>query len=160
MIEIEKNNDWRLRATCARRLLRPVAPPTHPDAGFTLLELLVVLAILALLAGLVAPRVIGYLGGARTDTARMQMHNIEASLDLYRLDVGRYPESLDALIQRPSGVDKWNGPYLKKDSGLTDPWGAPYQYRIPGQHGEFDIFSLGADKAEGGEGEDQDVKSW
>jgi len=160
MTEIEKNNDWWRRATRARRLLRPVAPPTHPDAGFTLLELLVVLAILALLAGLVAPRVIGYLGGARTDTARMQMHNIEASLDLYRLDVGRYPESLDALIQRPSGVDKWNGPYLKKDNGLTDPWGAPYQYRIPGQHGEFDIFSLGADKAEGGEGEDQDVKSW
>jgi general secretion pathway protein G len=159
MIEIEKCKQWRHRATRLHRFLRPV-PAVDPTAGFTLLELLVVLAILALLAGLVAPRVIGYLGGARTDTAKMQLHNIEASLDLYRLDVGRYPESLDALVQRPSGVDKWNGPYLKKDSGLNDPWGMPYQYRIPGQHGEYDIFSLGADKAEGGEGEDQDVKSW
>jgi general secretion pathway protein G len=139
---------------------RPITPPMRPDAGFTLLELLVVLAILALLAGLVAPRVIGYLGGARTDTARMQLHNIEASLDLYRLDVGRYPESLEALVQRPSGVEKWNGPYLKKDSGLTDPWGTPYQYRSPGQNGDYDLFSLGADKVEGGEGEDGDVTSW
>ena len=127
--------------------------------GFTLLELLIVLAILALLAGLVAPRIIGYLSSARTDTAKMQLQNIEASLDLYRLDVGRYPESLDALVSRPSGVDKWNGPYLRKESGLVDPWGNKYQFRMPGQHGEYDLFSFGADKAEGGEGENQDVKN-
>jgi general secretion pathway protein G len=125
-----------------------------------LLELLVVLAILALLAGLVAPRVIGYLGGAKTDTARMQLHNIEAALDLYRLDNGRYPEGLDGLMTRPAAAEKWNGPYLKKGSGLSDPWGERYQYRVPGQHGEYDLYSLGADKAEGGDGENQDVKSW
>jgi general secretion pathway protein G len=130
------------------------------EAGFTLLELLVVLAILALLVGLVAPRVIGYLGGAKTGTAKIQMHNIEASLDLYRLDVGRYPDNLDALTRRPSGVERWNGPYLKKESGLIDPWGERYQYRVPGQHGSYDLFSLGADKVQGGEEEDQDIKSW
>lgn len=128
--------------------------------GFTLLELLIVLSILALLAGLVAPRIIGYLSSAKTDTAKLQVQNIEASLDLYRLDVGRYPEALDALVVRPSGVDKWNGPYLRKDSGLLDPWGNKYQYRFPGQHGEFDIFSFGADGQEGGDGENQDVKNW
>jgi len=130
------------------------------DAGFTLLELLVVLAILALLAGLAAPRVIGYLGGAKSETAKMQLHNIAASLDLYRLDVGTYPDNLEGLITRPSNAAKWNGPYLTKKSGLNDPWGEPYQYRFPGQNGEFDLFTYGADKSEGGEGEDKDVKNW
>jgi len=130
------------------------------EAGFSLLELLVVLAILALLAGLVAPRVIGYLGGAKTDTAKMQLRNIESALDLYRLDAGKYPQSLDALVTQPAGVERWRGPYLKKATGLSDPWGEPFKYRIPGQHGEYDLFSLGADKTEGGDGEDQDIKSW
>jgi len=130
------------------------------EAGFSLLELLVVLAILALLAGLVAPRVIGYLGGAKTDTAKLQLRNIESALDLYRLDMGKYPASLEALVAQPAGEERWKGPYLKKASGLNDPWGEPFKYRFPGQHGEYDLFSLGADKAEGGDGEDQDVRSW
>jgi general secretion pathway protein G len=130
------------------------------EAGFSLLELLVVLAILALLAGLVAPRVIGYLGGAKTDTAKMQLRNIESALDLYRLDAGKYPASLDALVTPPAGEERWRGPYLKKATGLTDPWGETFQYRSPGQHGEYDVYSFGADKTEGGDGEDQDIKSW
>jgi len=135
-------------------------PRDDRDAGFSLLELLVVLAILALLAGLVAPRVIGYLGGAKTDTAKLQLRNIESALDLYRLDNGKYPTALEALVTQPAGAERWKGPYLKKATGLTDPWGEAFKYRFPGQHGEYDLYSLGADKAEGGDGEDQDINSW
>lgn len=130
------------------------------DDGFTLIEILVVLAILALMAGLVAPRVIGFLGGAKTDTARIQMSNIEASLDLYRLDVGQYPETIRALFEPPSNEDRWRGPYLKKADGVTDPWGEQYVYRFPGEKGEYDLYTLGADKKEGGQGENEDVTSW
>ncbi len=137
---------------------------TPPDEtkmnGFTLLELLVVIAILALLAGIVGSQVIGYLGGAKVDTAKIQMSNIEASLDLYRLDAGQYPAELKALVERPSDAKRWNGPYLKKASGLFDPWGELYQYRFPGQHGAYDLYSYGADGTEGGDGENQDVKNW
>jgi general secretion pathway protein G len=130
------------------------------QAGFTLIELLVVLAILGLLAGLVAPRVLDYFGRAKTDTARLQIENLGASLDLFRLDVGRYPtaqEGLAALAAAPAGLARWHGPYVK--GGVpADPWGRPYHYRIPGAAGRpYDLFSLGADGAAGGEGEDQDL---
>jgi general secretion pathway protein G len=131
--------------------------------GFTLLELLVVLAIIALLVGLVAPKVIQYLGRAKTETARTQLHNVMAALDLYRLDAGRYPtqaEGVDALMTAPGGSTTWTGPYLQNAKGLSDPWGEKFVYRIPGQHSEYDLYSLGSDKSEGGEGEDQDVTSW
>jgi general secretion pathway protein G len=140
-----------------RRLLR------RGEDGFTLLELLVVLAILGMLAAIAAPRVIAYLGSARTDTARVQMSNIATALDLYRLETGRYPsqaDGLQALVENPSGVAAWNGPYLQRKDAVIDPWGRPYEYRLPGQQGEFDIFTLGADGAPGGEGEDSDVTSW
>lgn len=130
------------------------------QAGFTLLELLVVLAILALLAGLVGPRVLEYLGSAKTDTAQIQLKNIEAGLDLFRLDVGRYPteqEGLDALMEQPPDVARWRGPYLKSKDALVDPWGHPYRYRIPGDKQDFEVYSLGADNAEGGDGENRDV---
>lgn len=143
--------------------LRNPDAPKRGEAGYTLTELLVVMVILVLLVGLVAPRVIGYLGGARSDTARIQMSNIEASLDLFMIDVGRYPsgsEGLQALVSQPEGVDSWGGPYLRKESGLTDPWGQIYRYEAPGQHGDYDLFSLGADQAEGGEDEDADITSW
>jgi general secretion pathway protein G len=133
------------------------------DEGFTLLELLVVLAILGLLAALVGPQVLKYLGTSRTQTAKVQIENISASLDHFQLDVGRYPnadEGLSALVERPPNAPNWNGPYLKKRSGLIDPWGQPYLYRSPGKHGDVDIYSLGSDKAEGGQGEAQDVGNW
>ena len=133
------------------------------EAGFTLVELLVVMVILVLLASLVAPRVIGYLGSSRTKTAKVQIESLSTSLELYKLDTGRYPdqrEGLTALVARPSSAQNWNGPYLKKDKVPPDPWGRPYRYRFPGERGAFDIFSLGADDREGGEGEDQDVASW
>lgn len=131
--------------------------------GYTLVELLVVLAILGLLVALAAPRVIKYLGSAKTDTARIQIEKLGGVLDLYRLEIGRYPteqEGLVSLVERPPQVDAWNGPYLKNRESLADPWGRPYGYRSPGEHGEYDLYTLGADGKEGGDGEDQDLTSW
>lgn len=131
--------------------------------GFTLIELLVVLVILGLIAAIAAPQVLRYLGSARSDSARIQIHALVTALDLYRLDVGRYPseqEGLIALHERPSGAERWNGPYVRRRDMLLDPWGRIYLYRIPGQRGDFDLFTLGADNAAGGNGEDRDVTSW
>jgi len=137
--------------------------PRRREAGFTLLELLVVLAIMGLLAAIIGPQVIKYLGSSRTQTARVQIQNIVAALELYKLDVGHYPtqaEGLNALVTAPQSEAGWNGPYLKKESAIKDPWGEPYIYKNPGQHGEVDVLTLGSDKAEGGTGEAQDVGSW
>lgn len=145
-----------------RKLFRRRARHTQRADGFTLLELLVVLAILALLAGLVAPRVFNQLAGAKSGTAKIQIRNVESALELYRLDMGRYPtqnEGLEGLVSPPADTSKWRGPYLGKKDGLVDPWDVPYRYRIPGENGEFDIYSLGADKAEGGDGENKDIKN-
>lgn len=131
--------------------------------GFTLIELLVVLVILGLLAALVGPRVMKHLGESKTKTAKLQVEDLSAALDMYRLDVGHYPtqdEGLDALVEQPAGVETWNGPYLRKKLVPKDPWGQPYHYRVPGQHGDFDVYSLGADQQEGGTGENSDVVSW
>jgi len=131
--------------------------------GFTLIELLVVLAILGLLAGLVGPQLIKHLGESKSKAARLQIEELSSALDMYRLDVGRYPatdEGLNALLEAPGTAKVWNGPYLRKKKMPLDPWNNPYHYAAPGQHGKFDVFSLGADNAEGGEGEDADVKSW
>lgn len=133
------------------------------ERGFTLIELLVVLAIIGLLAGLVGPQVIKHLGESKTKTAKLQIEELSSALDMYRLDVGRYPntgEGLAALVEQPASATYWNGPYLRKKKMPADPWNNPYHYVVPGQHGKFDIFSLGADNAEGGDGEDQDVRSW
>ena len=133
------------------------------QSGFTLVELLVVMAILVLIASLVAPRVIAYLGSSRTKTAKIQIESLSTTLELFRLDTGRYPsseEGLRALVARPAMVQGWNGPYLKGGRLPNDPWGKPYLYRHPGEHGEFDIFSFGADGEPGGDDEKQDVRSW
>jgi general secretion pathway protein G len=135
----------------------------NPEAGFSLIELLVVLAILGLLVALVAKPVIRYLGRAKSDVAKIQIHELESSLDLYRLDLGRYPtqtEGLKALAEKPPGLDRWQGPYLKQKSVPADPWGRDYHYRIPGEHGDYDLYSLGADDAPGGTGENQDITNW
>ncbi|GGK84837.1 type II secretion system major pseudopilin GspG [Amphritea balenae] len=132
-------------------------------SGFTLLELLVVLVILGLLASLVGPQVLKQLGSSKTKTAALQIEEYSAALDLYRLEVGRYPsanDGLEALIRKPSEAKNWNGPYLTKRVIREDPWGNSYHYRYPGEHGDFDLYSLGADGQEGGEGENSDVGSW
>ena len=145
---------------------RRSAPRPRPTGqeGFTLLEVLVVLVILGLLAAVVAgPQIFKYLGTAKSEAAKVQVQQISSALDLYRLEVGRYPtqeENLTALIEAPSGVNKWNGPYLKKKEAIVDPWGREFLYRIPGQHGDYDLSTFGADNAQGGNGEDQDITNW
>ena len=137
----------------------PLSASPRRAAGFTLIELLVVLVILTLLAGLVGPKVLDQLGGAKSKTARVQIAEIEQSLDLFKLDVGRYPsdaEGLRALVERPAAAQGWNGPYLRK--GLpTDPWGAAYLYKNPGRNSGPDLFSLGGDGKPGGDGESADI---
>jgi general secretion pathway protein G len=132
------------------------------DGGFTLIELMVVLFILGLLAALVAPRLIGQVGKAKQKSAQAQIHLLATALDLFYLDVGRYPtteEGLKVLRDKPDNMPAWSGPYLDK---LTpnDPWGRPYIYKCPGEHGPYDLSSLGADGAPGGDGENQDITNW
>lgn len=143
----------------------PTLRHTHPvshDLGFTLLELLVVMVIIGLLAGYVAPRYFDQVGKSEVKVARAQIDAFEKALETYRLDVGHYPateQGLDALIKAPAGEPKWQGPYLKK-AVPPDPWGKPYLYKQPGNHGDFDIQSLGRDGRSGGEAEDADIGNW
>jgi general secretion pathway protein G len=131
-------------------------------AGFTLLELLVVMVIIGLLAGYVAPRYFAQVGKSEVKAAQAQIVALQKALDTYRLDVGRYPtteQGLNALTQRPQNEPRWNGPYLQKAVPL-DPWGKVYQYRSPGERGDFDLWSFGKDGQPGGSGENADVTSW
>lgn len=128
--------------------------------GFTLLELLVVFAILGLAAALVAPQVFKQLSGAKSKAARVQIENLSTALDLYKLETGSYPDKLEALIKAPAGSSRWNGPYLKKAVLPQDPWGKDYIYTFPGKHATYDLLSYGADGAQGGSGEDEDIVSW
>ncbi len=134
----------------------------YREAGFTLLELLVVLGIVALLATIAGPQVLRYLGKARTETAKAQIAAISTALELFALDNGTFPPQqvgLSGLMQAPTNLPAWRGPYLKRAEGLIDPWGRPYQYRFPGRRGTPEVFTLGRDNAPGGLGEDQDVTS-
>lgn len=136
---------------------------SNSQHGFTLIELLVVLVILGLLAGLVGPRILRYTGSAKSDTAELQIEELGAGLDLFHLEVGRYPtteEGLKALIEQPTGLSVWNGPYLKKKRIPADPWGHEYHYHSPGEQGVYDLYSYGNDNMEGGEGNDADIVSW
>ena len=142
--------------------LKPSSPRRVSSAGFTLLELLVVMVIIGLLAGIVAPQYFAQLGKSNSKVAKAQIESFSQALDQYRLDVGRYPtteQGLAALRTAPAGVPKWQGPYLKREIPV-DPWSNAYQYQAPGQHGEFDLQSFGADGQPGGEGEAADVVSW
>lgn len=130
--------------------------------GFTLLELLVVMVIIGLLAGYVAPKYFSQVGKSEVKMAQAQIDSLEKALDQYRLDTGHYPnteQGLDALMTRPSSELKWQGPYLKKQVP-PDPWGKPYVYKYPGEHGEYDLFSYGKDGQPGGTSEAADITNW
>jgi len=150
---IEQESDTRSNIGHQRR---------HPQAGFSLIELLVTLSIVALLVGLVGPRVVGYLGTARADTAEAQVQDLSAALDLFLIDVGRYPnrdEGLQALVENPGALDRWNGPYLKDGEVPADPWGNSYLYERSSDGRTIQVRSLGADGSDGGDGEDADISS-
>ena len=132
-------------------------------SGFTLIELLVVIIIIGLLAALVGPKLFGRVGKGKQAAAQAQIELFGAALDNFRLDVGRYPtsdEGLRALLVNPGAIENWDGSYLKKEEIPLDPWGHPYVYKSPGEHGDYDIFSYGGDGVAGGEGENQDLVSW
>ena len=132
----------------------------HGESGFTLVEMLVVIAIIGLVMGLVGPRVLNYLGEAKVKAAKLQIESFGSALDLFYLDVGRYPsasEGLTALVERPANAPVWNGPYLKNAAVPADPWGHVYLYRVPGERGPYQIVSLGSDGQEGGTGTAADI---
>jgi general secretion pathway protein G len=135
----------------------------YTERGFTLVEMLVVISIIALIMSLVGPRVLNFLGDSKVKAATIQIESLTSALDLYALDTGRYPSSsdgLNALIERPGSEMSWGGPYLKGNAVPNDPWGKPYIYHAPGQHGAYDIMSYGADGQEGGIGAAADITSW
>jgi general secretion pathway protein G len=128
-----------------------------------LVEILVVITIIALIMALVGPRVLNYLSDSKAKAAKIQIESLTSALDLYFLDTGQYPsssEGLSALVQRPASATGWNGPYLRGNAVPRDPWGKPYAYQSPGQHGPYDIVSYGADGQQGGTGAAADIASW
>jgi general secretion pathway protein G len=148
-------------ALCLRR--RTTRRVSVGERGFTLVEMLVVITIIGLIMALVGPRVLNYLSESKAKTAKIQIQGLGSALDLFYLDAGRYPssaEGLAALVQPPGGIGTWNGPYLKGGNLPLDPWGKPYVYRSPGEHGAYDISSLGSDGQEGGAGTAADITSW
>lgn len=134
-------------------------PATGGVHGFTLVELLLVLMILALIGGLVLPRIIGKAEGAKVKAAALQVDRLTMAVESYYLDTGSTPDNLDLLISEPGNVKGWNGPYVRA-SLMKDPWGRDYEYRYPGEHGDFDLSSLGADGQPGGEDKNADINNW
>ena len=133
--------------------------PTH-TRGFTLIELIVVIALVAVLAAVVAPNLLGKAGEANRKTAGVQLEKIGSAIELYRLETGQFPESLSDLVKRPQGLERWSGPYVRKQSQLLDPWGNELVIQRPGEHGDFDLISYGADGRPGGEGDAADITNW
>lgn len=138
-------------------------PSRNNKSGFTLIELLVVLVILGLLAGMVGPNVMKYIGSSKTEVARAQLGDLSAGLDLFKLDVGRYPkddEGLRALVENKKNIPGWNGPYLRKKRVPLDPWNSDYIYEFPGTGNAYELYTLGADGKPEGTGENADISSW
>lgn len=145
-----------------RRFAQGWSPRESAQRGFTLLELLVVMVIIGLLASYVGPRYFSQVGKSEVKTARAQIDALEKALDQYRLDTGHYPtteQGLAALVTQPANEPRWDGPYLKKNVP-PDPWGNPYVYKKPGDHGEYDLLSYGNDGQSGGSGEAADIVNW
>lgn len=164
-------DSFRIGQNCDLDKQQPPSRDDNPEAGFSLVEMLVVLAIIGLLVSLVAPKVFNVLAGAKQKTAQIQLESFVNGLDLFAIDVGRYPstaEGLLALYAKPGSATHWNGPYLRGNSVPTDPWGNAYIYRSPGQErsnltgnrNPFEIMSLGSNGQEGGSGDAEDIKSW
>lgn len=126
--------------------------------GFTILEIVIVFILLAGIMAFVGPKIFEQMGRAKSSEAKIRIQSLAGQVEMYKLEVGRYPENLQALVKQPAGVDKWNGPYAK-EADLKDAWGNDYRYTVPGQGKPFDLVSLGADGKEGGEGENRDVSN-
>jgi general secretion pathway protein G len=136
---------------------KPIA--VSRSSGFSLIEMIAVLVLIGLIAGIVAPRIANQLGGGRVRAAKAQLSSLSSKVEMFVLDVGSTPERLDDLLTRPGNAEGWNGPYAK-EADLKDPWGQPFEYKAPGEHGEFDLMSYGADKKSGGDGNNKDLGNW
>jgi len=132
--------------------------PQRRQRGFTILEIVIVFILLAGIMAFVGPKIFEQMGRAKSSEAKIRIQQLVGQIEMYKLEVGRYPENLQALVKQPAGVDRWNGPYAK-DADLKDAWGNDYRYTLPGQSKPFDLVSLGADNREGGEGENRDVSN-
>jgi len=130
--------------------------PDRRQRGFTLLEIVIVFVLIGALLAFVVPKIYTQMGQAKSREAKIRIQSLVGDIELYKLEVGKYPDNLQALVTQPAGVDKWNGPYAKPDD-LKDAWGNDYRYTVPGTNRPYDLVSLGADGKEGGEGEDRDV---
>ena len=130
--------------------------PARRQGGFTILEIVIVFILLAAIMAFIGPRIFEQMGRAKSGEAKIRIQSLVGQIEMYRLEVGKYPDNLQALVKQPGGVDKWNGPYAK-DTDLKDAWGNDYRYTVPGQGKAFDLVSLGADGRDGGEGENRDI---
>jgi general secretion pathway protein G len=128
--------------------------------GFTLIELIVVIALVAVLAAVVAPNLLGKAGEANRKAAAVQLEKLSSAVELYRLETGRYPERLTDLVEQPNGVERWSGPYVRKQSQLVDPWGNDVVLKVPGERNSFDLLSYGGDNRPGGDGDAADISNW
>lgn len=135
-------------------------PKSARLSGFTLIELIVVIALVAVLAAVIAPNLLGKATEANRKSAGIQLEKVANAIELYRLETGRYPEEMTDLVKKPQGVERWNGPYIRKMSQLKDPWGHELVLQQPGENGPFDVISYGSDGQPGGEGDDADITSW